>query len=179
MDLVLNSADFTASGDRVVCQTPSQMRKFAEFLRQSKLARPDSIQVVGRAKVPIIKFVDPMTRINVDLSFENETGIIANNTFAAWKKQYPAIPIIVTVIKQFLMMRGLNEVLHGGLGGFSITCLVVSLFQNMPRVNTGNLKPENHLGEMLIEFLDLYGNRMDFNRTGIMTNPPGYFDKVN
>lgn len=88
------------------------------------------------------------------------------------------MPILVTIIKQFLLMRGLNEVMTGGLGGFSVTCLVVSLLQNMPQVQSGELVPEQHLGEILIEFLDFYGNRLDTARVGLMMHPPGYFEKV-
>ena len=154
------------------------MYKFADFLRRSGLAQSSSTEVIAKAKVPIIKFVDRTTSIKVDVSFENGTGIVANNTFLSWKAQFPAMPVLVTIIKQFLMMRGLNEVQHGGLGGFSVTCLVVSLLQNMPRVQAGLLSPELHLGEMLVEFLDFYGNRFDVSRAGISLNPPGYLDKV-
>ena len=178
MDLVINSDVFDSTGAKIVCQSSNKMFKFADFLRRSRLARSDSIEVIPKAKVPIVKFVDPVTDIKVDMSFENSTGIVANKTFAKWKLQYPAMPILVTIIKQFLMMRGLNEVLYGGLGGFSVTCLVVSLLQNMPRVQAGGFAPENNLGEILIEFLDFYGNRIDIDRVGITMNPPGYFDKV-
>lgn len=154
------------------------MWRFANFIETSNFAMAHSVEVVPSAKVPIIKFVDRVTNLKVDVSFENDTGIIANETFDRWKRQFPAMPILVTVIKQFLMMRGLNEVQHGGLGGFSVTCLVTSLLQNMPRVQNGELIPERHLGELLIEFLDFYGNRIDTRRTGIMMHPPGYFEKV-
>ena len=178
MDLVIISDQFRNSGQKVACQTNSQMHKFGRYLTESGTAKLGSVEVITRAKVPIIKFVDRITTIKVDVSFENETGLIANETFSAWKRQYPAMPILVTLIKQFLMMRGLNEVMNGGLGGFSVTCLVTSMLQNMPRVQTGELIPERHLGEMLVEFLDLYGNRLDITRTGIMMNPPGYYNKV-
>ncbi len=178
MDLVVISDQFRNHGQKAACQTNSQMRKFGRHLNDSQVAKAGSVEVIIGAKVPIIKFVDRVTSIKVDVSFENETGLIANETFSAWKRQFPAMPILVTLIKQFLMMRGLNEVMNGGLGGFSVTCLVISMLQNMPRVQTGELLPEEHLGEMLIEFLDLYGNRFDISRTGIMMNPPGYFNKV-
>ena len=178
MDVVIISDSYHSNGHKVVCQTKSQMYSFGRFLEKSQLAQPGSVEVIVGAKVPILKFIDRVTAIKVDISFENNTGIIANNTFAEWKREFPAMPVLVTVIKQFLMMRGLNEVHHGGLGGFSVTCLVTSLLQNMPRVQTGELIPEEHLGEMLIEFLDFYGNRLDTTRTGLMMDPPGYFDKV-
>ena len=178
MDLVVISDHFTNLGQKVACQTNSQMRKFGRYLTDSKIAKVGSVEVITGAKVPIIKFIDRITAIKVDVSFENKTGLVANKTFSAWKRQFPAMPILVTLIKQFLMMRGMNEVMNGGLGGFSVTCLVTSMLQNMPRVQTGELVPERHLGEMLVEFLDLYGNRLDITRTGIMMNPPGYFNKV-
>lgn len=178
MDVVVISDDFATYGEPTACQSGSSMYKFAAQVRASFMAKDGSIEVITKAKVPIIKFVDRLTSIKVDMSFENYTGISANKTFIKWKSQQPAIPILVTAIKQFLMMRGLNEVVNGGLGGFSVTCLVTSLLQNMPRVQTGELIPELHLGEVLIEFLDFYGNQLDISRTGIMMDPPGYFDKV-
>ena len=177
MDVVIVSNSFRSSGQKVACQGHNQMWRFAKYLETSRLARTNC-EVITGAKVPIVKFVDRLTGIRVDVSFENDTGVIANDTFSRWKGEFPAMPVLVTVIKQFLMMRGLNEVQHGGLGGFSVTCLVTSLLQNMPRVQSGDVIPEQHLGEMLLEFLDFYGNRLDTTRNGITMEPPGYFEKV-
>ena len=109
------------------------MYRFSDYLRKT-LSERDSVETIVGAKVPVVKFVDKITAIRVDISFENDTAIIANDTFASWKRQCPARPILVTIIKQFLMMRGLNEVATGGLGGFSVTCLMISMLQNLPRV---------------------------------------------
>ncbi|KAL8849673.1 MAG: hypothetical protein Q9221_005363 [Calogaya cf. arnoldii] len=177
MDLVVISRAFRTSGRRVAAQSTNQMRNFAGYLQEIGLAKAGSVEVIPSAKVPLVKFIDQMTGIRVDVSFENETGLVANDTFSTWKRQFPAMPILTTVIKQFLMMRGLNEVVNGGLGGFSVTCLVTSLLQNLPRVQSGEVIPEQHLGEMLLEFLDLYGNQFDLDRTGISMKPPGYYDK--
>jgi non-canonical poly(A) RNA polymerase PAPD5/7 len=89
-----------------------------------------------------------------------------------WKEQYPAMPVIVSVIKQFLLIRGLNEVPTGGLGGFSITCLVASLLQHMPR------REEFNLGKILLNFFDYYGNIFQYEDVGIRMNPPMFFNKV-
>ncbi|KAL9614909.1 MAG: hypothetical protein Q9167_000651 [Letrouitia subvulpina] len=178
MDVVVISSTFRATGQRTACQSMNQMVKFGSFLERCGLAERDSIDVIAHAKVPLVKFVDRLTSIRVDISFENQTGLIANQTFYAWKRQYPAMPVLVMLIKQFLMMRGLNEVVNGGLGGFSVTCLVTSLLQNMPRVQKGDIKPEETLGEVLLEFLDLYGNQFDLARTAIVMDPPGYVDKA-
>ncbi|KAL8715046.1 MAG: hypothetical protein Q9220_001003 [cf. Caloplaca sp. 1 TL-2023] len=177
MDLVVISPTFRTIGQRVVCQSNSAMHRFCNNLERFGIAQSGSAEAITHAKVPLVKFVDRKTTIRVDISFENETGLVANDTFNTWKRQFPAMPVLTTVIKQFLMMRGLNEVVNGGLGGFSVTCLVTSLLQNLPRVQSGEVIPEQHLGETLLEFLDLYGNQFDLARTGILMNPPGYYDK--
>lgn len=85
------------------------------------------------------------------------------------------MPIIVAVIKQFLLLRGLNEVVHGGLGGYSIICLVVSLLQHMPQRED---RSGTNLGSILMDFFDFYGNKFDYSSVGIRMNPPGFFNKV-
>ena len=180
MDLVILSQGFLATGHPKPAfgRRGKYLYALAHLLRTSHVCEPDSIEVIAKAKVPIVKFVDRVTGIRVDLSLENNSGVIAVETCLTWRQQYPAMPILAMLIKQFLTMRGLHEVRTGGLGGFSITCLVTSLLQHMPQVQSGNMRAEQHLGETLMEFLDLYGNRLNIDRVGIQFDPPAYFDKV-
>lgn len=173
MDLVLLSPQFMRTGNRVLCQSPRQIFAFTRFVRDLDIAVRGSVEAIPHAKVPIIKFVDKFTGLRVDLSFDNSTGLAANETFQVWKSRYPAMPVIVSVIKQFLLLRGLNEVPTGGLGGFSIICLVTSLLQHLPGADS-----EPNFGSILMDFLNLYGNNFDLNSTGIELNPPRYFVKV-
>lgn len=172
VDLVLMSRDFVRTGKRNFGERPGQIYAFSAFIKNAGIAVPGSIESIAHARVPIIKFVDKVTGLRVDLSFDNDSGIRANETFRMWKEQYPAMPVIVSVIKQFLLIRGLNEVPTGGLGGFSITCLVASLLQHMPR------REEFNLGKILLNFFDYYGNIFQYEDVGIRMNPPMFFNKV-
>ncbi|PGH05675.1 DNA polymerase sigma subunit [Blastomyces parvus] len=172
MDLVLLSRQFIRQDRKVLCQRPREIYSFAAYLKDLDIAVPGSVETIAHARVPIIKFVDRLTGLKVDLSFDNSTGIAANETFQVWKSQFPAMPIIVSVIKQFLLLRGLNEVPTGGLGGFSIICLVTSLLQHLPYSGA-----EPNLGGVLMDFFDFYGNKFDSRTVGIQFDPPGYFDK--
>jgi non-canonical poly(A) RNA polymerase PAPD5/7 len=176
MDIVCVSDTFMRGGNPQFGK--NQMFRFDHFLKTHNLILNGETEVVGKAKVPLVKYVDKVTGLKIDVSFENDTGLIANRTFQEWKAAFPAMPILVTVIKHLLAMRGLNEPVNGGIGGFSVTCLVVSLLQNMPQVQSGSMIPEHHLGEILMEFLDLYGNQFDTRTTAIQLNPPGYIPKV-
>lgn len=180
MDLVAVSPRYLGMGQKVLCQTGGEMHKLRAWLcsNASALAEQHSAVAITRAKVPIIKFVDRQTGIKVDVSFENDSGLIGNRTFEEWKAKFPAMPTLVMLIKQLLAMRGLNDVFTGGLGGFSTICLVVSMMQLMPEIQSGNMDPRRHYSDLLLNFLDLYGNKLDIVRTGITMDPPGYFDKT-
>jgi non-canonical poly(A) RNA polymerase PAPD5/7 len=178
MDLVCVSDEYMRTGRKVLGQSGSAIRRFADFVKRNNLAIYGTIDMILKAKVPLVKYVDRITGLKVDISFENSTGLVANETFQNWKVQYPAMPILVTLIKHLLAMRGLNEPVNGGIGGFSVTCLVVSLLQTMPQVQSRSMIPEHHLGEILMEFLDLYGNQFDVAKTAIQFDPPGYVSKV-
>ncbi|KAF6816401.1 poly(A) RNA polymerase cid14 [Colletotrichum sojae] len=180
----------TADMDLVVCAKrwrdggPSEffgikaLRGFGKFLSNVKITHYNSMEFIASAKVPLVKYIDNITGLRVDISFDRLDGPQAVKTFAEWKKQYPAMPILVTMVKHFLAMRGLNEPVNGGIGSFTVTCMVVSMLQLMPQVQSRNLVPEHHLGEMLLEFFDLYGNRFDYRNTAIRLNPPGYMHKT-
>ncbi|KAI0169309.1 hypothetical protein GGR52DRAFT_554605 [Hypoxylon sp. FL1284] len=146
-------------------------------LLSCKAARDGNIEVIAHAKVPLLKYIDEETGLKVDVSFEKLDGAKAVPTFKAWKQKYPAMPILVTLVKQFLLMRGLNEPVNGGIGGFSVICMVVHLLSQMPQLQSGSMKPEQHLGETFMEFLDYYGNRFDYETVAIRMDPPGLVPK--
>ena len=179
MDLVVCSESFMRGGPPTYMSAKSWLYKFQKMLVMQRLADQDSIEVIAHARIPLVKFVDKLTGLKVDVSFENLGGVDAVDTFLRWKQRYPSMPILVTVIKHFLLMRGLNEPVNGGIGGFSVICLVVSMLQLMPQVQSGSLIPEHHLGEMLLEFFDLYGRHFNYEKNAIsLTNTIGYVRKV-
>lgn len=178
MDLVAISPPYRSFGQRTFAQTATAMYKLANSLQSAGVAAPGGVAVISKARVPIVKFADRDTGIKVDISFENDSGLKANKTFEQWKAQYPAMPVVVVLVKQLLAMRGLNEVFTGGIGGFTIICLVVSMMQLMPELQLGQMDPHVQYGNLLLNFLDLYGNKFDVVSTGISFNPPGYFDKI-
>jgi non-canonical poly(A) RNA polymerase PAPD5/7 len=177
MDLVLCSTEYETRGIAVL-NAKRELFKFRVFLQSHELALHNDVEVISKAKVPIVKYIDNLTCLKVDVSFENLTGINAVKTFLDWKAQYPAMPILVTLVKHFLMMRALNEPVNGGIGGFTIICLVVSMFQLMPQVQSRNVNTEHHLGDMFMHFLDLYGNKFNYETTAIRLNPACYVPKV-
>ena len=55
--------------------------------------------------------------------------------------------------------------------------MVISFLQRHPKIIAGHIRPEENLGAMLIEILELYGTRFNFDRVGIAIEEGGsYFD---
>ncbi|KAH6616761.1 hypothetical protein C7974DRAFT_416878 [Boeremia exigua] len=172
MDLVYTSDRFYQGGPAAMDFSNkgvvnSTLRKAARRLETVRIAT--NVLCITKAKVPIIKFVDRVTNIHVDISFENLSGVQAQATFQQWKHDYPDMIYMVALLKQFLVMRGMNEVHTGGIGGFTIICLVISYFQH-------NKKPEN-LGDCFLGFLDYYGNEFDLRTQRIQMHPPAIIRK--
>lgn len=178
MDLVACTRSFL-NGSAPSLVSKSMMYKFGRCLETAKVIQPGTLTVIAMARVPIIKFVERTSGLRFDISFENDSGLAAQKTFTKWKRDYPAMPIIVSLIKQFLVMRGMSEVFQGGLGGYSVICLVVSVI----RLLQSEKKEEgwvatDHLDTILMEFLRHYGNEFDFTKLGIKMEPWEYVKKV-
>ncbi|CAI6340645.1 unnamed protein product [Periconia digitata] len=162
MDLVYRTHRYRQTGQQMITTSTSKLHKIGRALQDAGVAK--NLVVIGKAKVPIIKFEDARTGIQVDISFENLSGVDALSTVKRWVHEYPDMIYLVSLVKQFLVMRGFNEVNTGGLGGFSIICLVVSYLQHAPR--------PNDVGEVLLGFLDHYGNKFDLATQRIVMQPP-------
>jgi non-canonical poly(A) RNA polymerase PAPD5/7 len=174
MDLVYAS-DRYCDGGLPVLQTGTDRSAFSKTLykaadRLKRVGLARNVTVIAKARVPIIKFKDKLTNLDVDISFENLSGVQAQATFNDWKKAYPDMIYLVALVKQLLVMRGLNEVHTGGLGGFSIICLIVSFIQHAPQVE--------NLGDCFLSFLKYYGKDFDLAKKRIQMNPPRVLDKV-
>lgn len=179
VDLVLCSDGVIAGNGRAKYNHHRTLYVLRTLLVKSGVvAKDEDVELIRGAKVPLVKFIDSRTGLKVDVSFENLTGITAINTFMHWKKQYPAMPVLVTLIKHFLAMRGLNEPVNGGIGGFSVICLVVSMLQHMPDTQSRSKNGEHYYGDLLMDFFELYGKRFNYQTMAISLNPPAYIPKV-
>lgn len=173
MDLVYTSEDHFNGGPPLRSlegrNVKSLLFKIAHKLVQTRMTQMHPT-VITKAKVPIIKFVDDATGLEVDVSFENLSGIRAQATFQEWKEEFSNLPYLVSLVKQYLCMRGANEVHSGGIGGFSIICLIVSYLQNTPETE--------NLGECFLGLLKHYGHDFDLATKRIQMCPGAIVDKV-
>ncbi|XP_018113273.1 terminal nucleotidyltransferase 4B isoform X4 [Xenopus laevis] len=144
-----------------------------EALRKHNVADENSVKVLDKATVPIIKLTDSFTEVKVDISFNVQNGVKAAQLIKDFIKKYPVLPYLVLVLKQFLLQRDLNEVFTGGIGSYSLFLMAVSFLQLHPREDA--CSPDANYGVLLIEFFELYGRHFNYVKTGIRIKDGGSY----
>ncbi|KAI5088758.1 non-canonical poly(A) RNA polymerase PAPD5 [Silurus meridionalis] len=144
-----------------------------EALRKRNVADENSVKVLDKATVPIIKLTDAYTEVKVDISFNVHSGVKAANLIKDFKKKFPVLPYLVLVLKQFLLQRELNEVFTGGIGSYSLFLMAVSFLQLHYREDV--CSPNSNIGVLLIEFFELYGRHFNYLKTGIRIKDGGSY----
>jgi DNA polymerase sigma len=170
-DLYLPGSDIdcVVVSKRARYDNKSSLYQLTSYIRNHKLGI--EVTPIAKAKVPIIKFVDPKTKIHIDISFERSNGLKAAKLIIDWLASTPGLRELVLIVKQFLAVRKLNEVHVGGLGGFSIICLCYSFLKLHPRLSTNNIDPLENLGCLLIEFFELYGYNFGYDKVALAFTP--------
>lgn len=147
---------------------PSCLFNLAHTLKDHSMV--SKIEVIDKAKVPIIKYTDALTNFPVDISFNMGTGPEAARiveSFLDDPKLGHGIKGLMYVLKQFLLQRHLNEPFSGGLGSYGLLILVSSFLMMHPLIQCGQLIPQDNLGVLVLEFLQLYGKLFNFQELGI------------
>lgn len=90
----------------------------------------------------------------------------------------PGARELILVVKAFLAQRSMNEVFTGGLGSYSVICLVISFLQMHPKLRRSEMDARRNLGTLLLEFFELYGRSFNYDAVGISLRRGGnYFLK--
>ena len=149
------------------------LHTMASMLRQANLAQ--NVQVISKARVPIIKFTSSFGAYPIDISLNQTNGVDAGRLVNQILDNYPAARSLSMIMKMFLSQRGMNEVYTGGVSSYSVICLVVSFLQQHPKIRRGEINPMNNLGTLLVELLELYGKHFNYDATGICIEEDGYY----
>lgn len=136
------------------------------------IAEACTVRVLDKASVPIIKLTDRETQVKVDISFNMQSGVQSAELIKKFKRDYPVLGKLVLVLKQFLLLRDLNEVFTGGISSYSLILMCISFLQLHPR---GIYHETANLGVLLLEFFELYGRRFNYMKIGISIKNGGRY----
>ncbi|KAH8922271.1 Nucleotidyltransferase [Atractiella rhizophila] len=144
-------------------ETKSTLFALSQLLQQHGICKERPI-VIHKARVPIVKFETKYGGYKVDISLNQvlSEGLEWHEVTHDGEVDLGVARCLVLLVKMFLAQRGMNEVFTGGLGSYSIICMVVSFLQLHPMIQSGQIIPARNLGILFVEFLELYGKNYNY-----------------
>ncbi|KAF9303213.1 hypothetical protein BGZ74_004184 [Mortierella antarctica] len=165
----------------LVVLADQNLGKNALYKLSAKLRAEDigtQIEVIRKAKVPLVKFKERITGFACDVSFDIKSGISSSSVVKDYMREWKVLRPMVLMIKYFLMLKGHNEVYNGGLGSYTTMLMILSFLQMHPQIQKGAIDPEDNLGVLMIEFFELYGKCYNYSVVGLKVRDGGsYFVK--
>ncbi|ORZ41530.1 hypothetical protein BCR44DRAFT_1008906 [Catenaria anguillulae PL171] len=156
-----------------------QARKILDTLFRYILviAAPRSVESVFHAKVPLIKYTDRATGVEVDVSVQWEGGESVDIVYALAAK-YPALVPMVRTVKSMLSLHALNSGRDGGIHGFCVLSMVAGFLGRLEAMGLGvgvkvteregKVYPPPHMhGLAFLAFLHFVGFVWDPATTGM------------
>ncbi|XP_062217164.1 uncharacterized protein LOC133917167 isoform X2 [Phragmites australis] len=143
----------------------------AKALTQKGVAK--KIQVIAKARVPIVKFVERNSGISFDISFDVDGGPQAADFIKDAVKKLPALRPLCMILKVFLHQRELNEVYTGGIGSYALLTMLITHLQLVwggKDILGCHQSKEHNLGILLVKFFDFYGRKLNHWDVGISCN---------
>jgi len=151
------------------------LNAFRTTLLRSGLCTPGSLVILERALVPIIKFRSIQYNLKIDITFNTINAPKSAAYIQSLLATNPAIKILVMTLKQFLLQRDANEVYHGGISSYALLLMVAAFIKSIPyELSAG----KNHIGKLLVLFLEFYGVRYDYSKYAIsLRSETGFIEK--
>ncbi|VFQ80047.1 unnamed protein product [Cuscuta campestris] len=146
------------------------LHALSKALSQKKIAK--KIQVIAKARVPIIKFIEKKSGISFDLSFDLQNGPKAAEFIVDAVSKWPPLRPLCLILKIFLQQRELNEVYSGGIGSYGLLVMLIAMLRNHRDYQASK---ELNLGVLLVAFFDLYGRKLNTSSVGLSCNGDGTF----
>ncbi|KAG4971810.1 hypothetical protein JHK82_037482 [Glycine max] len=103
------------------------LNAISKALSQRGMAK--KIQVIGKARVPIIKFVEKRSGIAFDISFDIDNGPKAAEYIQEAVVKWPPLRPLCLILKVFLQQRELNEVYSGGIGSYALLTMLMAMLR--------------------------------------------------
>ena len=180
------------TGDLDLClsfkkeQPKKVLRKVAGLLREEGMM---DIQQIPKAKIPIVKFTDSRSGLDVDISIENRLAIYNSKMLKSYA-QDKRVREFILMIKYWAGRRGINTAFEGTLSSYAWTLISIQHLQmtnppvapnrqkgkkkNLFEINgtsydishdSSPFESENQqtLASLLIAFFDRFATRWDWN----------------
>ncbi|XP_022717113.1 non-canonical poly(A) RNA polymerase PAPD5-like [Durio zibethinus] len=146
------------------------LHALSRALSQRGIAK--KMQVIAKARVPIVKFVEKKSGVAFDISFDVDNGPKAAEFIKEAVLKWPQLRPLCLILKVFLQQRDLNEVYSGGIGSYALLAMLMAMLQSL---HESQAYLEHNLGMLLVHFFDFYGRKLNTVDVGVSCKGRGTF----
>ncbi|KAL2337418.1 hypothetical protein Fmac_011864 [Flemingia macrophylla] len=100
--------------------------KLADILQSDNL---QNVQALTRARVPIVKLMDPVTGISCDICINNLLAVVNTKLLRDYAHIDPRLRQLAFIIKHWAKSRGVNETYHGTLSSYAYVLMCIHYLQ--------------------------------------------------
>ncbi|KAF2286026.1 hypothetical protein GH714_009767 [Hevea brasiliensis] len=133
------------------------LQALSRALSQKGIAK--KIQVIAKARVPIVKFIERQSGISFDISFDVDNGPKAAKFIKDSVSKWPCLRPLCLILKLFLQQRELNEVYSGGIGSYALLAMLMAMLKNLRECQSSL---EDNLGVLLAPDNDIGKNSFNY-----------------
>ena len=127
------------------------LKKIARIMRQDGMEQVTSIT---HARVPIVKFVDKLSNIPVDISINNSLAIYNTDLLAKYTKIDSRVRPFILSVKYWALQRGLSSAVHGTFSSYAWTLIAIHFLQNTNSPILPNLQKNDKAVTEIIEGIE-------------------------
>ncbi|KAK3841687.1 MAG: hypothetical protein J3R72DRAFT_385307, partial [Linnemannia gamsii] len=122
----------------------SDVRHLAWFLENEKM---QNVIAITDAKVPIVKFIDPITEIHCDMNVQHPLGIYNSALIKAYMEIDVRLEKFLLLLKYFAKAHGIHDGSSGYLCSYAYILMAIVFFQEqaepiLPRLQVKTEKPK-------------------------------------
>ncbi|KAE8722169.1 putative carboxylesterase 9-like [Hibiscus syriacus] len=100
--------------------------KLADILQSDNL---QNVQALTRARVPIVKLMDPTTGISCDICINNVLAVINTKLLRDYAKIDARVRQLAFIVKHWAKSRGVNETYRGTLSSYAYVLMCIHFLQ--------------------------------------------------
>lgn len=100
--------------------------KLADILQSDNL---QNVQALTRARVPIVKLMDPVTEISCDICINNVLAVVNTKLLRDYAQIDVRLRQLAFIVKHWAKSRGVNETYHGTLSSYAYVLMCIHFLQ--------------------------------------------------
>ena len=85
----------------------------------------EDVQIITKAKVPIVKFIDPRSGLNIDISINNTLALHNTRLLSSYAKSDQRVKDLTICVKHWALHRNVSDSANGTLSSYAWSILVI------------------------------------------------------